>query len=259
MPEDTESKNDLTTLSRARRIRDWLMRPRTVRVVAPAAFLLGVALVAVAIGLLVIPSGDDARPTAAPPGVAPGPGGVPGIAYPVPPEMKAAWSFLVPPVQPPAGFRLVIDSLGVDAKVVRLGLDPRDVPQVPNDGAKVAWYKFTAKPGTGSNAVLSGHVRWAGDPGVFADLDELDEGDVIRLRWTDGEESVYEVSANLLLDADDPEVLQAMGPTTVDTITLITCGGTWVTDLNNPLGGDFTDRVVVQARLVEPGAAALSR
>jgi LPXTG-site transpeptidase (sortase) family protein len=172
--------------------------------------------------------------------------------------MVEAWTFLVPRVQLPAGFRLVIDSLGVDAPAVRLGLDPRDVPQIPNDGAKVAWYEFTAKPGTGGNAVLSGHVRWAGDPGVFADLDELDEGDVIRLKWTEGEESVYEVSANLLLDADDPELLQAMEPTTVDTITLITCGGRWVTDLDNPLGGDFTERVVVQARLVEPRAAALS-
>jgi LPXTG-site transpeptidase (sortase) family protein len=232
------------------------MRPRTVRVVAPAVFLLGVALAA--IGLLVIHTGEDAGPAAAPPGVAPGPGGVPGTAYPVPPEMMEAWSYLVPPVQPFAGFRLVIDSLDVNARVVRLGLDPRDVPQIPNDGSKVAWYKFTAKPGTGGNAVLSGHVRWAGDPGVFADLDELDEGDVIRLLWTDGEESAYEVSANLLLDADDPELLEAMGPSKADTITLITCGGTWVTDRNDPLGGDFTDRVVVQARLVEPRAAALS-
>jgi len=258
MADHSERKNDLTGPSRARRIRDWLMRPRIVRVVAPAAFLLGVALVA--IGLLVIPSGggDDAGPSVGPPGVAPGPGGVPGTAYPVSPEMARAISYLVPPVQPSADFRLVIDSLGVDALVVELGLDPRDVPQVPNDGEKVAWYKFTARPGTGDNAVLSGHVSWAGDPGVFADLDELDEGDVIRLRWRDGEESVYEVSANLLVDTDDPDLLRVMAPTAEDTITLITCGGTWKTDLDNPLGGDFTDRVVVQARLVEPSAAAFS-
>jgi LPXTG-site transpeptidase (sortase) family protein len=172
--------------------------------------------------------------------------------------MVEARRYLVPPVQPSAGFRVVIDSIGVDALVVELGLDPRDVPQVPDDGAKVAWYEFSARPGTGSNALLSGHVRWAGDPGVFAGLDELDEGDIIRLRWTDGQESVYEVSTNVQVDADDPELLQAMGPSAVDTVTLITCGGTWVTDLDNPLGGDFTERVVVQARLVEPGVLAPS-
>ncbi len=254
MAEDSEREHDLIGPSRARRIRDWLMRPRTVRIVAPVAFLLGVALVV--IGLLVIPSGDDAKPAAAPPGF--GPGGIPGTAYPVPPEMVKAWSYLVPPVQPFAGFVLVIDSLGVEAMVVRLGLDPRDVPQVPNDGAKVAWYEFTAKPGTGGNAVLAGHVRWAGDPGVFADLDELDEGDVIRLQWTNGKESVYEVSTNVVMDADDPELLRAMGPTKRDTLTLITCTGEWETDLDDPLGGDFTERVVVQARLVEPRSAAFS-
>lgn len=257
MAEDSESKNDLTTPSRARRIRDWLVRPRTVRVVGPATFLLGVALVA--IGLVVVPfGGDDGGPTGGP-GLGPGSTLVPGIAYPVPPEMVEGTRYLVPPVQPSAGFRLVIDSLGVDALVVRLGLGPSDVPQVPNDGAKVAWYGFTARPGTGGNAVLSGHVRWAGDPGVFADLDELEGGDVIRLRWRNGEESVYEVSANILVGTSDPDALRVMAPTTVDTITLITCAGTFVPDADNPLGGDFTDRVVVQARLVEPSVAALSR
>ncbi len=252
MAEDSESRNDLTIPSRVRRIRDWLTRPRTVRLLAPAAFSLGAVLVA--IGLLVIPSGggDDAGPATGPPGLEPGLGGVPGTAYAVPPEMVRAWSYLVPTVQPLAGFELEIDSIGVDAQVVRLGLDPRNVPQVPNDGFKVAWYDFSAEPGTGGNAVLSGHVRWAGDPGVFADLDDLEEGDVIRLRWTDGQETVFEVTANRLLDADDPELLRAMAPTAEDSITLITCGGTWVTDSNNPLGGDFTKRVVVRATLEEP-------
>jgi sortase (surface protein transpeptidase) len=60
------------------------------------------------------------------------------------------------------------------------------------------------------------------------------------------------------MDADDPKLLQAMGATKKDTITLITCAGTWVTDLNDPMGGDFTKRVVVQALLEEPSAAAFS-
>jgi LPXTG-site transpeptidase (sortase) family protein len=257
MGEDSESNDDLLGPSRVRRIGDWLMRPRTVRILGPAVFLLGVALVAV--GLLVIPSGDNAAgPSAGPPGVGPGPGGAPGTPYAVPPEMVQAWSYLVPTVQPWADFRLVIDSLDVNAPVVQLAVDPQGVPQVPNDGVKVAWYEFTARPGTGGNAVLSGHVRWAGDPGVFADLDKLEKGDVIQVKWTDGGESVYEVSTNRLLDANGPELLQAMAPAKKDMITLITCGGTWVTDPKKPLGGDFTDRVVVQARLVESSATPVS-
>jgi LPXTG-site transpeptidase (sortase) family protein len=168
-------------------------------------------------------------------------------------------SYRVPPRQVSAGFRLVIDSLGVNAAVVQLGLDPGDVPQVPNHAAKVAWYDFSATPGTGSNAVLAGHVRWAGDHGVFADLDELQNGDLIRLRWLDGTQSVYEVFVNLVVNVRDPDSIHVMSPTVEDTITLITCGGTFVADNDNPLGGDFTHRSVVQARLVEPSVAALSR
>ena len=252
MAGDRESRNDGATPSRARRIRDWLVRPSTVRILGPATFLLGLTLVA--IGLLLVPSSDSDRSAV----TAPGPTLVPATAYPVPADMAEARRYLVPPVQPSAGFRLVIDSLGVNAPVVRLGLDPRDVPQVPNDGAKVAWYDFSAKPGTGGNAVLAGHVRWAGDPGVLAELDELQEGDIIRLRWRDGRELVYEVSDNLLIDASHPDALRVMAPTPVDTITLFTCAGTFVPDANNPLGGDFTERVIVQARLEEPSAAALS-
>jgi len=159
MAEDSERKDDLIAPSRARRIRDWLMRPRTVGIVGPAAFLLGLALVA--IGLLLVPSGDNDRSSVS----APGPTLVPGTAYPVQPEMVEAWRYLVPAVQPSAGFRLVIDSLGVNAPVVRLGLDPRDVPQVPNDGAKVAWYDFSAKPGVPNAYGLVGNEANAIAPG----------------------------------------------------------------------------------------------
>jgi len=254
MAEDSESKGDTGLSSRARRFRAWLMRPRTVRIVGPAALALGLAMVA--IGLLVItPGGDGDRAGSATGG--PGPAGVgsDGVFYPVPPELARARSYLVPESPPSAGFRLVIDSLGVNAQVVRLGLDPRRIPQVPGDGEKVAWYEFSATPGTGGNAVLAGHVRWGGDPGVFAQLDELEEGDVIRLLWGTGKESVYRVSTNRLARAADPRTVQLMAPTETDILTLFTCGGDWVTDSTNPLGGDFTERVVVQAQRVEPSVA----
>ena len=69
MGEDTQRENDLNGPSRARRIRDWLMRPQTIRVVGPAALLLAVVLVV--IGLLVIPSGgdDEAGPMGGDPGL----------------------------------------------------------------------------------------------------------------------------------------------------------------------------------------------
>jgi len=249
-------------LRRGRRAFDLLTRPNTVRIVGPAVLLVGVLLVAAA---LVGPfsgggGGDDSSATGGF-GLGPGSGGgveQGGVPYPVPPEMVEAIRYLVPEKQPGAGFRVVIDSIGVNAQAVELGLDPRRVPQVPNEGAKVAWYNFSARPGTGGNAVLAGHVRWGGEPGSFAELDELEDGDAIRLKWNDGKESVYEVIANRSLGARDAETLQAMAPASTDIITLITCGGDFVADRDNPLGGDFTERVVVQARLVRSNVSASS-
>ena len=54
-----------------------------------------------------------------------------------------------------APLRMVVETLRVDAPVVELGLDKDGVPQVPLNGADVAWYNFSAKPGAGSNAVFA--------------------------------------------------------------------------------------------------------
>jgi len=230
----------------------WLLRPRTVRIAGPAAFAVGVALIVG--GLVIARSGGGGDGGAGSAGLNE-PQGLAATRYLVPPLMRNAYGFLVPAVQPRAGFRLVIDSLDVNADVVRLGLTPDKVPQVPDTGAKVAWYGFTARPGEGGNAVMAGHVRWAGDPGAFAELDKLTKGDEISLQWDDGRSSVYEVVRSFEVNPKEPDALQVLAPTADDTLTLITCGGTFVADSDSPLGGDFTQRMVVRARLVQPAVA----
>ncbi len=66
-------------------------------------------------------------------------------------------------------YRMIIDKIGVDAPVLTFGLDENAIPEIPTDPWDVAWYDFSAQPGTGSNAVFAGHVTWFG-PGVFYDL-----------------------------------------------------------------------------------------
>lgn len=233
----------------------WLLRPRTVRVAGPAAFAVGLALITA--GLLISLTGGEGGGPARSANPAE-PVGSPAIAFRVPPLMRNAFAFLVPEVQPRAGFRIVIEALDVDADVVKLGMTPDKVPQVPDTGAKVAWYEFTAKPGEGGNAVMAGHVRWAGDPGAFADLDELEEGDEIRLAWDDGRESVYEVVSSFEINPKRRDAVQVLAPIAEDVLTLITCSGTFVPDAESPLGGDFTRRIVVRARLVQPAVADIS-
>ena len=158
-----------------------------------------------------------------------------------------------------APLRIVVDKIKVDAPVVEMGLDGGGVPQVPLNGKDVAWYNFSAKPGAGSNAVFAGHVNWAGAIGAFGKIDRLAKGDVIRLVADDGREFRYEVFANYYVDPTDPESLKVMGPTPTDTVTLITCGGTWIPNRNDRFGGEYTNRTIVQAKLVESSLAVPSQ
>jgi LPXTG-site transpeptidase (sortase) family protein len=153
------------------------------------------------------------------------------------------------PIEPPlrdAAYRIVIDRIGVNASVFTYGLDANRVPEVPLNGTDVAWYNFSAPPGTGSNAVFAGHVTWGGNA-VFYELDEVQVGDRINLRGDSGVELSYVVSDSFLVDPDDPNALSVMSPTDKDVITLITCGGSFYYTGDPVFNGDYTHRRIVRA------------
>lgn len=163
---------------------------------------------------------------------------------PTPPPQLAA-----PPAQPPfrdAAYRIIIQSIGVNAGVFTYGLDADQVPEVPLNGSDVAWYDFSAPPGTGSNAVFAGHVTWGGRA-VFYDLGDVGIGDTISLRTDDGTELTYVVSDSFLVDPNDPNALGVMAPTESDVITLITCGGSFYYTGDPVFNGDYTHRRIVRA------------
>jgi LPXTG-site transpeptidase (sortase) family protein len=155
------------------------------------------------------------------------------------------------PALPQDGYRLVIDKLSIDGVVDTYGLDENAIPVVPTGegaGQVVAWYDFSARPGTGSNAVFAGHNSWFGT-GIFRYIGDLVPGDEIHLTADSGTEMTYTVSDVFSVDPDNPNSLQVMRATNTDVITLITCSGTF-TDTNDPVfGGEFSDRLVVRADL----------
>ncbi len=168
-----------------------------------------------------------------------------------------------PAPAPPLGdspYTIAIDKIGVNAPVQTFGLDENAVPVVPTgQDARdvVAWYEFSAKPGTGGNAVFAGHVTWNGRA-VFYNLGTVQPGDTIRLRGQDGTEVLYNVTSVFSVDPDDPDSLKVMYQTDKDVITIITCGGSF-TDTNDPVyGGEYNQRLVVRGDLMSvsgPSAA----
>jgi LPXTG-site transpeptidase (sortase) family protein len=171
-------------------------------------------------------------------------------------------SVLTPtPVAPPplgdSGYQIVIEKLGVTAPVSTFGMDENLIPKVPYTATDVAWYDFSARPGTGGNAVLAGHVTWNG-PAVFYDLDQLAAGDQVKLQGQDGTQILYQVTDVFQVDTTDPDSRKVMWPTDEDVITIITCSGKFF-DTNHPvLGGDYTHRLIVRGDLItvdRPAAA----
>jgi LPXTG-site transpeptidase (sortase) family protein len=161
------------------------------------------------------------------------------------------------PTPPPSSapvVRMSIESVGIDGSVVTMGLDADHVPMVPDNPDDIVWYDFSTRPGWGSNAVFSGHVDWTvnGVPvtGVFYDLRKVQVADIIKVTLEDGTEYQYKVTGNVAVPYDDPDALKAMGATPIEVITIITCGGTWVPQWGDPLGGNYTHRQIVRAERI---------
>ncbi len=174
-------------------------------------------------------------------------------ATPTPVPTPAPDATPVPPLGVDQPFTMMIDAIGVNAPVQVFGLDKDGIPQVPTGGKEagqiVAWYDFSARPGTGSNAVFSGHVTWFGD-GVFYKLSSLRGGDTIRLVGQDGTEVVYRVNSMFSVRDDDPDAVKVMWGTPDDVITIITCDGAFTKNEDDHVyGGSYDARLVVRGVL----------
>ena len=105
-------------------------------------------------------------------------------------------------------------------------------------------------------AVFAGHVTWFG-AAVFYSLTDLTAGDQIKLRGQDGTLLTYKISDVYDVDANDPNSVQVMAGTSSDTLTIITCDGSFTHTGDPVFGGEYNKRLVIRAGLqqVTPGAA----
>ena len=141
-----------------------------------------------------------------------------------------------------SSLRLQIPSLGVDAPVITMGIDSQGVMEIPGDGQTVAWYDFTAAPGASGNAVMSAHVDYRGEEGVFGRIVTLEDGDEITV-LSDGAALIYIVQSVELIRPEEADVARLVGSRDgAEQLTLITCGGTWDRQRR-----EYDHRVIVQA------------
>lgn len=204
------------------------------------------------------PLGAQAGPivSAAPygPPLAPSPAAETATPSPSPTGMPAPQATRV--VEPPSPIpepsqaaiaRLKIPAIKVDAPISVKGVDSHGVMEDPNSWYDVVWYNFSGRPGFGSgnNAVFAGHVDYIHHgPAVFWDLNKLKPGDPVDVVLGDGTDYTYRVTSMAVYGANDAPVDQIIGPTSTESVTLITCNGTFS-------AGEYNNRLVVRAERLD--------
>ncbi|SHH64094.1 Sortase family protein [Jatrophihabitans endophyticus] len=147
---------------------------------------------------------------------------------------------------PAADARLRLPRLGVDARIVGVGLRG-SVMQVPGNPRVVGWWTAGAAPGAArGSAVIVGHVDYGGETGALAALPRARPDDRVVVTGRDGARRFRVVAVRTYAKTRGiPAAAFATdGPAQ---LVLVTCGGPF-----DPRSGNYEDNVVVYA---VPGAA----
>ncbi len=147
----------------------------------------------------------------------------------------------LPPANPT---QVRIPSIGVDAKVIHLGLAPDGTLQVPTEASPVGWFTGGPSPGEDGPAVRAGHVTYNSARGVFFALNTLQPGARIEVTRNGAPTAVFTVTAVSSFAKDTFPTGLVYGHTDGPELRLITCAGDYDTAHHS-----YPDNLVVFARL----------
>lgn len=168
---------------------------------------------------------------------------VPKEHYAVVPTATPAPAQAAPPVS------LTIPAIGVQTRLVRLGLAKNGTLQVPSTTAVAGWYTGSPRPGDTGAAVIAGHVDSYLGPGVFFRLRLLHPGDRVYVRRADGSLAVFRVTDVRQYAKTHFPTVSVYGAVPDAELRLITCGGTF-----DPATGHYLSNVIVFATLTASGS-----
>lgn len=139
--------------------------------------------------------------------------------------------------------RVTIPAIGVDERLHGVGLAPSGAMETPDFG-DAAWYDPGPRPGAPGPAVIVAHVHGPGGDDVFARLHELEPGDRVTVRRTDGT-STFVVRSTEQARKDALPYDRIWGDVDRPVLRLITCGG-----IPDPITRMYPDNTIVYADLV---------
>ncbi len=143
--------------------------------------------------------------------------------------------------------KIIIEKLGVNSFVQRVGIDKNNQIEAPNNIHLAGWFLGSVKPGQPGLSVIDGHVNWQKSDAVFKKLNQLGVGDVIVVELGGGELKKFKVfKVSQVKEEDAVGTLFSQNPKVKSQLNLITCGGAYDVKTRG-----YKDRVIVSAEHIE--------
>jgi sortase (surface protein transpeptidase) len=158
----------------------------------------------------------------------------------------AAPQTAAPPAAPQMAARplsLSIPLIGVDTRLITLGLTRDGSLQVPATTSVAGWFTGSPPPGATGSAIIAGHINSYRDPGVFLRLDELHPGNRIYVGRSDQTTVMFRVTAVHRYLKNHFPTQTVYGATPDAELRLITCGGAF-----DSATGHYLSNIIVFAR-----------
>ena len=164
----------------------------------------------------------------------------------VKPTEEEVTEYIVAPDRPRY---LTVEKLGINkARIIPMGVNVNGELATPNNIFDVGWYDASGLPGMGGTMIIDGHNGGPHVHGVFKDLPDLAEGDLIVVERGDGVVFKYRVVENksvLLSESDAYMSTAARSPESgKESVTLISCTGEWSQQQGTYLSRQFTRAVL---------------
>lgn len=141
-----------------------------------------------------------------------------------------------------------IDTLGVEARVLRVGVTTDNAIDTPKNSNDAGWYDGSAKPGEAGAMIINAHYSGLTKPGIFHGLEKLKSGAIISIEKGDGKILRYAVDKIEKLPAKEVQMDQLFvsRKPNVQSLNLITCSGNF-----DPKTQTYDQRVIVHASAVK--------
>ncbi len=142
---------------------------------------------------------------------------------------------------------IYINKIGVEARIIPMGLNSDNSLQAPTDVNEAGWYSASAKPGQPGAMLIDGHASETGtNYGLFGYLLNLKLGDQITIERGDGVKLNYSVANTEIVPLESIDMSKTLVPYNgaEQGVNLIACTGQWTAD-----GSTLDHRLIVYAVL----------